>query len=234
MTLKHSLCRPPDLGAALPLENPLLGSTVAFIRVHDGKRVVDPGLKTRLELEEGGHQMRFGQIAHGNSREFRQMSSNETALGVLIEELLLRRIDSNRVDSGHTRLHLDLAVVDSGLEVHKMTSQENGGLFPVKPKLVGGETEQHRAHPEVDPAVLVQGSHAGIDHREAGFAFAPGLELGVVELTLSHSVELTIHVVELHRRLRLEFLDEVTVPPQSALELLEGTQPLTGPGNCMK
>jgi hypothetical protein len=67
----------------------------------------------------GSAKKRAGTLASAGS-----CGPDELAVRIVVEHLLRRRIDAQGVDAGRARLHLELAVVDAGLEVDEVPCQE--------------------------------------------------------------------------------------------------------------
>ena len=105
--------------------------------------------------------------------------------------------------------------MNAGFKVEEVFSQKQRRWSPMKPQMIGSERDKHGSHTEVDPAVLVQGSHAGIDHRIASLSGAPRIKVALAELILAQPIVGTAHVLEFDRGLVLQFLHEVAMPAQT-------------------
>jgi 3-oxoacyl-[acyl-carrier protein] reductase len=156
-------------------------------RPRSGPRESGAGCKTGFGLGQG-HALVDDGRGVGRGAEFRHPAAHVQALRVVMGRLLGRRVDAQRVDARGARLHLHLAPVDAGLEVEELPRQEQPRLAPVQPQVVGRKADQHGAHAEVQPAGGAQLAHAGVDHRVARAAFAPGLQAFGVERVGVHAV----------------------------------------------
>ena len=162
--------------------------------------------------------------------QFRQIAADELAVGVVVQRLLHRVVDPHGVDARHARLHLELAVVDTGLVVGEKLREDRSRPTPIEPKMVTGERDQHGTHAERDPAVRVQRAHAGVDERIAGTAVTPRVEELFTVVGLAHTLERRMHAAELDRRLLLEFLHEMATPREPRAEGLQLTRPVRRAG----
>jgi hypothetical protein len=99
---------------------------------------------------------------------------------------------------------------------------------------VAGHRDEHGAHPEVEPAGVVEHRHAGVHQRPAGAAADEGVEVGRVPAVLARrrpqAVVAAVEVAELQLGLALELLDEVAVPVQAADEGGQARPPAVGFG----
>ena len=76
----------------------------------------------------------------------------------------------------------------SWLEIEELPRQEDRWLTPMQPKMVGGKRHEHGPHSKIDPTVVMQVSHAGIDHRKASCTRLPCLETFVIELIFPKTI----------------------------------------------
>jgi hypothetical protein len=83
---------------------------------------------------------------------------------------------------------------------------------PILPKIKHKKGNHHGAHTEIDPAVLIQRSHTGVDKGKAGLAFAPGREPIQIGHVRPQSVIGVVEIFELNAWFVFKFLDEVAMP----------------------
>ena len=148
----------------------------------------------------------------GHHRQFRHERPHEPAGRILIIALLDRIIDPHRVDAGGAGLHLHLWPVDARFVIHELPRQVQPGFAPRQPQLIAGKRHQHRAHPEIDPAVPIERPHTGIDERIAGPALAPRLQQRRIGMRRAQAIIAAVQVFELQPRFVLQLLHEVTMP----------------------
>ena len=89
--------------------------------VHDGYRIIFADDAPRSDLLIMGHLARLGDTRIGYVQQFWYPRSNECPIGILIVDLFGRRVDPNRIDTRSSRLHLNLAVMNTGLVVQKQS-----------------------------------------------------------------------------------------------------------------
>jgi hypothetical protein len=186
--------------------HPLLGRAQRRFLVDDRRGVVLADAAPRQFLHRRRHGPGLGQVRQGHTRQLRHPQADEEPLRVLVLGLLGGRVHAQGVDPCGAALHLHLAPVDARLEVQKLARQEQPRLAPVQPQVVAGKTHQHRTHAEIQPARGAQGPHAGIDHRVAGAAFAPGGKAGFVEVVFAQAIARACEVAKLDLWLAFEFL----------------------------
>ena len=149
----------------------------------------------------------------GNVRQFRTPAADEHAVLIVITTLLDRVVDPDGVDGGAARLHLALTPVNPRFVIHKLPRQMQTAVSPGQPEVVTRKRHQHRPHPEVDPAMRSEGSHAGIDKWNSCRPLSPsGQTIGIGISQVPHE---GVKILPLDRWLILEFLDEMAVPVKS-------------------
>ena len=130
----------------------LFGMAGAGPLVHQWRGIVFWLVEERGLLDLIGRQMDVDVVS---MCDFGHPLSNELPLWIQLLALLNGIVDSQRVDSGCARLHLQLAEVDSRLIVGKGLCQVRMNFPPVQPKVVAGIGHQHGPHPKINPAVVV-------------------------------------------------------------------------------
>ena len=124
------------LSSSPGLKHATPGFAVGGLVIDDGVWIIPPEVAARFFLYGFGHLMRFGEVDRGDFREFREPAPDKNPVGILIDRLLDGRIDADRIDAGHARLHLELAEVNAGFEVEKAPREMQGGPPPVQPEMV--------------------------------------------------------------------------------------------------
>ena len=230
MLLLDSIGQLPE---RLPLAagpEPLPCSAGSNGRIHDRLGIIQPEPEAKA-LRCGCRQgPGFMQVQQWHSGQFRQPATQKQPLRVVVLALLDRVVDADRVDAGGAALHLALAPVDAGLVVEKEASQVQARGAPWQLQVMARHRHQHGPHAEIDPAGGNQGTHAGINERQARAPLAPGnqpIGIGAARVDGSERVQFS----ELQIWLTLKLLNEVTVPMQPLLETPQGTWPFS-PLHC--
>lgn len=186
----------------------------AFLEVYYGMWIVPAHFESAQLLFHASHQPRFMDILRRNILQLRDPFFDERPAWIMILALLYWIVDSNRIDTCSTRLHLELRVVDSGLVVQELSSQVINPFPPILIQVVAEKRDQHCAHAEVDPSRLGHAPHAGIHHGKPRPTLLPRTEFRRVALVRKQfisPVDTGMFVFAFH----FKFLDEVTMPFES-------------------
>ena len=93
------------------------------------------------------------------SAKFWHPFQDKRTVGIVIQRLLHRVVDTDRVDACHACLHLHLRVVNARLKVEEQRAQPGCAQTPVLPEVVGEKGDDHRAGSEVDISRVQQAPH---------------------------------------------------------------------------
>ena len=145
-------------------------------------------------------------------RQFRHIGAHETPVRVLVVALLDRIIDAHCIDPGGAGLHLHLRPVNAGLVINEFARQMQPGRPPGQPEMIAGKGHQHRAHPEIDPAMVIERAHTGVDKGIAGAPRAPRGQALRIGGGGAQAIIGAVEVLEFDPRLILELLHEVAMP----------------------
>ena len=118
------------------------------------------------------------------------------------------------IGTGHTRLHLNLGVVNPRLKIGVNPCQVKSTLLPVLKQMVRQKRSEHGPHSEVNVARLGQAAHTGIHHRITRVARFPGPVMRRIGV-FGNSIKGPVHVLELNPVFALELLNKMTMPPQA-------------------
>ena len=102
--------------------------------------------------------------------------------------------------------------MDARFIIDELSRQVQAAVAPGQPQMVAGKRHQHGAHPKIDPAVLRQGAHTGIDKRQARFANAPRLQPCCISTLWPQAIIGTVQVAKFKTWLILQLLHEMTMP----------------------
>ena len=186
----------------------------AFLEVYYGMWIVPAHFESAQLLFHASHQPRFMDILRRNIFQLLDPFFNERPARIMILTLLYWIVDSNRIDTCCTRLHLELRVVNSGLVVQELSSQVINPFPPILIQVVAEKRNQHCAHAEVDPSRLGYAPHTGIHHGKPRPTFPPRTEFRWVALAgkqFISPIDTGMFVFAFHFKL----LDEVAMPFES-------------------
>ena len=110
----------------------------------------------------------------GDGGKFRHIGANEGAGRVLIDALLYGIINAHRIDARSSRLHLYLRPMDSRFIIDKLPRQMQPAITPRQPQMIACEGHQHGPHPEIDPSMLIERAHTGVNEGESRLPCPPG------------------------------------------------------------
>ena len=101
--------------------------------LHDGRRIVFTDDAAKLLLERAWHPVGLCNVLGRHCFQLRHETLDELSLGILILDLLDRRVDPDSVDSGDPRLHLRLTEVNAWLEVEELAAEMQSRRPPREP-----------------------------------------------------------------------------------------------------
>lgn len=155
----------------------------------------------------------------GKCGEFWQPLAGKGAVGVVFQRIAHRIIYAYDMHAGSTCLHLKLGVVDAGFIVQEKLGKVTCAVFPMLEEVVGQEGDEHGAHPEIDPARVMEAAHTGVNDRDAGVAGFPGFEGCAIIMERKLFVS-GLSALVLEGGVDFEFLNEMAVPVQPGEKLL--------------